>query len=131
MATDSKQIKRNIEDLPINEGAWIARVFDKKEVQAKFKAIIESRMTHCFTKLLQNLSSAQVTDFGRQIVIFKGGHFSMPVYEALEEALGQDMEQWSALVWQQILRQMFEDNNRDFLLHQIATEGCLCGVKFL
>ena len=99
MATDSKQIKRSIENLPIIKNAWteVATSFDKDDVQTKFKAIIESRMTHCFTKLLLNLGAAQVTDSGRQIVVFKEGHFSMPVYEALEEALGQDMKQWSAL----------------------------------
>ena len=33
---------------------------------------------------------------------------------------------FSSSKYLQMLRQMFEDN-RDFLLHQIATEGCLCG----
>ena len=45
--------------------------------------------------------------------------------EALKEALVQNIEHWNSLIWQQIVRQLWENNSRDKNLFYIATESLL------
>ena len=45
--------------------------------------------------------------------------------KALKEALVQNIEYWNSLIWQQIIRQLWEENNRNKNLFYIATEMLL------
>ena len=73
------------------------------------KNIVKSRMAHCFKKLHENLATApHVTHLE---IAWKGGHFSVPVWTALEEALNlTDVRHLNILQSQQIIRAMLENN---------------------
>lgn len=95
-----------------------------KENEDLFRSLIKKRINHCETQLEANLSTAKTTGM---IVVWEGGHFCLPVWEALKEAEQKDITSWNALVWEQIIRQMSrEDQKYDAVLWDIASEMCLC-----
>lgn len=77
----------------------------EEEVETVFRQVIEQRLQHCLKQLKEHDKEAVCLD-GRGVVVWKGGHFSIPVYEALLKAQEQEMRDWSTLIWQQIVRQM-------------------------
>ena len=93
-----------------------------EEIEKFFKEIINARIQHCVSNLKAHANEAKVASIA---VVWEGGHFSVPVYEALLEAQDQDWRSWSPAVWQQIIRQMIEDKCEDHTMFQIATEFIL------
>lgn len=93
-----------------------------EETEKFFRKVIEARINHCVDNLKAHANEAKVAFV---TVVWKDGHFSVPVYESLLEAQDQDMRNWSTLVWQQIIRQMIEDKCEDNTMFQIATEFIL------
>ena len=125
MEKESKinEVMRLIANLPVAEDN--ARREDKpsfEEIEKFFKEVIGSRIEHCVNNLKAHVSEAKVAFV---TVVWPTGHFSVPVYTSLVEAQDQDMRNWSALVWQQIIRQMIEDGCKDNLMFRIATEFIL------
>ena len=125
MEKESKinEVMRLIANLPVAEDN--ARREDKpsfEEIEKFFKEVIGSRIEHCVNNLKAHISEAKVAFV---TVVWPIGHFSVPVYMSLVEAQDQDMRNWSALVWQQIIRQMIEDGCKDNLMFRIATEFIL------
>ena len=92
------------------------------EAEEFFRKIIDARINHCVGNLKAHASEAKVAFV---TVVWKDGHFSVPVYMSLLEAQNQDWRDWSSLVWQQIIRQMIEDGCKDNTMFQIATEFIL------
>lgn len=92
------------------------------EAEKFFRKVIESRIDHCVNNLKAHANEAKVSF---ATVVWKDGHFSVPVYESLLEAQNQDWRNWSPAVWQQIIRQMIEDKCEDHTMFQIATEYIL------
>ena len=89
-----------------------------KSRESEFKQIISNRIAHCNGQLKNNEVIAEDDNF----FFFKNGeHYSKPVMEALV----QNIEHWNALVWQQIVRQLWEEDSRDKNLFYIATESLL------
>ena len=89
--------------------------------------MIQNRINHCEEQLNAHLHEAQSLG---QIIIWKDGHFSIPVWEQLKEAQNQYIQNWNALVWEQIIRQMGRENEHfDALLWDIASEMCLCTIN--
>lgn len=75
-----------------------------KSYESEFKQVISNRIAHCNNQLKNNEILAEDDNF----FFFKnGGHYSKPVMKALKEALTQNFIQWSSLVWQQIVRQLW------------------------
>lgn len=97
-----------------------------RDLEPEFRKVIESRIEHCYNSLLENKDKAVATCSG-QIVCWEGGHFSYPVYQELVKSRKQDIMKWSAIIWQQIIRQMALDECYDMTLVNIATEFLLCG----
>ena len=95
-----------------------------KQHERDFRKVINNRIVHCDKQLHRNVNNISHRD--KYIIYFNNGeHFSIPVIEALDDALTQNIEEWSVLIWQQIVRQLWEDNNRDKNLFYIATEMLL------
>lgn len=92
-----------------------------KSRESEFRQVISNRITHCNNQLKSNEQFITYED-DWIITFLNGEHYSKPVMKALEDALTQNIEQWTSLVWQQIVRQLWEDNNRDKNLFYIATE---------
>lgn len=93
-----------------------------KSRESEFKQIISNRIAHCNEQLKNNEVIAEDDNF----FFFKNGeHYSKPVMKALKEALVQNIEYWNSLIWQQIIRQLWEENNRNKNLFYIATEMLL------
>ena len=93
-----------------------------KSYEFEFKQVISNRIAHCNGQLKNNEVIAEDDNF----FFFKNGeHYSKPVMEALKEALVQNIEHWNSLIWQQIVRQLWEDDSRDKNLFYIATESLL------
>ena len=92
---------------------------------ADCKQAIKNRIAHCEQQLADNKNNIRHED--ENFVIFTNGdHYSKPVMRALKEALTiQDFRQWNALVWQQVVRQLWEADNRDKKLFYFATEMLL------
>ena len=125
MEKESKinEVMHLIANLPVAEDN--ARREDKpsfEEIEKFFKEVIDSRIEHCVNNLKAHANEAKVASI---VVVWEGGHFSVPVYESLLEAQNQNWRDWSALVWQQIIRQMIEDGCKDNLMFRIATEFIL------
>lgn len=95
-----------------------------KPHESEFKQVISDRIAHCDKQLRKNINNIAYRN--ECIIHFNNGeHYSIPVIRALEDALTQNIGQWTSLVWQQIVRQLWEDNNRNKNLFYIATEVLL------
>lgn len=69
------------------------------------KRVIKARMAHCFKQLHSNLANAKVIT--PQTIIWKGGHFSVPAWEAMEGILQlDDVRKFNRFQCQQIVRGM-------------------------
>lgn len=87
-----------------------------------FHSILRARINHCANNLVINKNNATKNISG-QIISWKGGHFSFPVYKAMLEAKDQNFKDWSALVWQQIVCQMYLNYDKeDTYEFMVATE---------
>lgn len=121
-----EEVMRLIANLPVAEDNVKENKSSLVEAEKFFKKVIESRIDHCVNNLKAHANEAKVASIA---VVWKGGHFSVPVYEALLEAQDQDWRNWSPAVWQQIIRQMIEDKCEDHTMFQIATE-CILVAKW-
>lgn len=91
-----------------------------------FYTIIQHRINHCENQLNAHLHKAKIVLSG-QVIVWEGGHFAVPVWTELNKALNQEPIEWTALVWEQIIRQMGrEQEHFDTILWDIASEGCMC-----
>ena len=124
MKKDQKtnEVMHLIANLPAAEDNIVENKPSFEETEKFFRKVIEARINHCVDNLKAHANEAKVAFV---TVVWKDGHFSVPVYESLLEAQDQDMRNWSALVWQQIIRQMIEDKCEDHTMFQIATEFIL------
>lgn len=69
------------------------------------KRVIKARMAHCFKELHCNLANAKIIT--PQSIVWKGGYFSVPVWEAMEGILQlDDVRKLDRLQCQQIVRSM-------------------------
>lgn len=94
-----------------------------------FISMIQHRINHCENQLKAHLHEAKAT-LERQIIVWEGGHFAVPVWTELNKALNQEPIEWTALVWEQIIRQMGREKEPfDAVLWDIASEGCMCCNK--
>lgn len=89
-----------------------------------FKKVIEQRLQHCLEQLKNHTHEASYVE-NHDVIVWKGGHFLIPVYNALLEAQEQGIKEWDRLVWQQIIRQMATENYEP-IYYNIATEFLLC-----
>lgn len=117
-----EEVMRLIANLPAAEDNVKENKSSFEETEKFFRKVIEARIDHCVNNLKAHASEAKVASIA---VVWEGGHFSVPVYESLLEALEQDIRDWSSLVWQQIIRQMVEDGCKDNTMFRIATEFIL------
>lgn len=73
------------------------------------KLLAKYRMSKCFKKLHENL--AQAIHITEQMIVWKGGHFSVPVWEQLEAILSlTDVRQLNRLQAQQLIRAIMIDD---------------------
>ena len=100
-----------------------------KDYEDQFRQLVERRIQHCEGQLKANLHRANSLCDG-QIIVWPGGHFSYPVYEALINSRDVAIEEWNALVWEQVIRQMARENCNNVIMYDIASEGCLCGERY-
>ena len=100
-----------------------------KDYEDQFRQLIERRIQHCEEQLKANLHRANSLCDG-QIIVWPRGHFSYPVYEALVNSRDVSIEEWNALVWEQVIRQMARSRCDDMIMYDIASEGCLCGGRY-
>ena len=94
-----------------------------KENKNFFRKMIQHRIDHCEKQVIENLDRAKSLG---PLVVWKGGHFSISVYAELSRFVDTDITEWSALVWEQIIRQMGrEQEHFDPILWDIASEMLL------
>ena len=93
-----------------------------QEAENFFREVIKSRINHCVNNLKAHANEAKVASIA---VVWPTGYFSVPVYESLLEAQNQDWKDWSPLIWQQIIRQMAEEDCKNNIMFRIATEFIL------
>lgn len=111
-----------IAGLPVAEDNIVENKLSFEEIESFFRKVIEARISHCVNSLKARANEAKVAF---STVVWEDGHFSVPVYWDLEDALNQGLRDWSSLIWQQIIRQMVEDGCKDNTMFQIATEFIL------
>lgn len=90
------------------EGAPVKRItYD--DIRPRMVAYCNRRMRRCASRLGQNLATAKTVT--RDIIAWNGGHFSVPVYQALQEFVESrgDKKVFSTLILQQVMREMKED----------------------
>jgi hypothetical protein len=74
------------------------------------KRLAKIRMANCYKKLHTNMAAA--THIKRDVIAWKGGHFSVPVWEALEGILKlEDVRNLTALQAQQLIRAIMLDQS--------------------
>ena len=118
----TNEVMSLIAGLPVAEDNTRENRPSLEEAESFFRKVIEARINHCVNNLKAHANEAKVAF---SIVVWPTGHFSVPVYDSLVEALDQDWRSWSPLVWQQIIRQMIEDDCKDNTMFRIATEFIL------
>lgn len=100
-------------------------------LRAFFREMIQHRLDHCESELEKHLEEAGALDEFRQIIVWKGGHFSVPVWKALKESENLPIKEWNSLIWEQIIRQMGRENKHfEPILWDIASEGCLISFNY-
>jgi hypothetical protein len=90
-------------ELPFSEGST---PFFKKLDTSNFlkiaKCLAKARMAHCHKELMLHIHEAHRTPF---IISWDGGHFTIPVYQALERVLElDDVYKLDSLQTQQLIR---------------------------
>lgn len=114
-----------IKTLPVTDGATSHENIALSDAEKVFKEVINARLKHCLEQLKAHAKEAVYVD-GNDVIVWNGGHFYIPVYEALLEAQEQNINEWNPLVWQQIIRQMAIEK-ADLIYFNLATEFLLCG----
>lgn len=109
--------KLEVDDYIITERTTI------KDYEDEFRKLIENRLQHCEEQFRTNLQHAKSNG---NIIVWNGGHFSYPTYEALVNSRKEAIEEWNGLVWEQIIRQMAREHCDNVIMYDIASEGCLC-----
>lgn len=86
-----------------------ARPLTYEDLRPRMVAYCNRRMRRCAENLGQNLASAK--EVTPEIVSWKGGHFSVPVYKVLKEFVDHrgDKKYFNALILQQIIREYAVD----------------------
>lgn len=93
-----------IKTLPVADSANSnENVVSTIEAEQVYRNVIENRLNHCLSNLKAHAKDAVYVG---SAVVWNGGHFTIPVYNSLLEAQEQEMRDWGAIVWQQIIRQM-------------------------
>lgn len=104
----AKDLQEVLDILPVREIKDLdVYPYDMDVLEEDFKKIIIDRINFCSIDLLAATNATVNKE--RDIAIYDGGHFSMEVYRRLEEALNTSCHEWNQLVWQQILRQLYEE----------------------
>ena len=116
------EVMRLIANLPIAEDNTREARPSLQEAENFFREVIKSRINHCVNNLKAHANEAKVASIA---VVWPTGYFSVPVYESLLEAQNQDWKDWSPLIWQQIIRQMAEEDCKNNIMFRIATEFIL------
>lgn len=121
-----EELSAKIENLPTVDYWESAQKESLKDRSEFFRSMIQKRIEHCEKQLEENLHEANSICEG-QIIVWNGGHFSVPVWNYLKQALEQDLRDWNALIWEQVIRQMGrEEEHFEPILWDIASEMCLC-----
>ena len=124
-----KEVLKLIETLPSIETFHIYEAKrSEKEYQVLFTTLLNNRINHCYEELKSHADEARGID-NQTIIIWKGGHFSLPVFEELLVAKELKMKEWSVIIWQQIIRQMAIEQSTDVDLYYIATEWLLMSTQ--
>ena len=116
------EVMHLIANLPVAEDNIREARPSLQEAENFFREVIKSRINHCVNNLKAHANEAKVTS---SIVVWKDGHFSVPAYMALVEAQNLDWDDWSPFIWQQIIRQMAEEDCKNNIMFRIATEFIL------
>ena len=116
------EVMRLIANLPVAEDNTREARPSLQEAENFFREVIKSRINHCVNNLKAHANEAKVASIA---VVWPTGHFSVPVYESLLEAQNQDWKDWSPPIWQQIIRQMAEEDCKNNIMFRIATEFIL------
>ena len=116
------EVMRLIANLPVAEDNTREARPSLQEAENFFREVIKSRINHCVNNLKTHANEAKVASIA---VVWPTGYFSVPVYESLLEAQNQDWKDWSPLIWQQIIRQMAEEDCKNNIMFRIATEFIL------
>ena len=116
------EVMRLIANLPVAEDNTREARPSLQEAENFFREVIKSRINHCVNNLKAHANEAKVASIA---VVWPTGYFSVPVYESLLEAQNQDWKDWSPLIWQQIIRQMAEEDCKNNIMFRIATEFIL------
>ena len=121
-----EELSAKIENLPTVDYWESSPKESLKDRSEFFRSMIQKRLEHCEKQLEEHLYEAKSICSG-QVVVWEGGHFSVPVWDHLKQALEQDLRDWNALVWEQIIRQMGrEEEHFEPILWDTASEMCLC-----
>lgn len=124
-----KEVLKLIETLPSARTFYIYEAKrSEKEYQVLFTTLLNNRINHCYEELKSHADEARVIN-NQTMVVWKDGHFSLPVFEELLAAKELKMERWSALIWQQIIRQMAIEQSTDTDLYYVATERLLMSTQ--
>ena len=75
-----EEVMRLIANLPVAEDNIKKNKPSLVEAEKFFRKVIESRIDHCVNNLKAHANEAKVASIA---VVWEGGHFSVPVYEAL------------------------------------------------
>lgn len=95
---------------------------DPDDLDAYFKRVITRRMDHCAISLLYKYAQASKTPSEEYVMFDDNARFSKPVYKAMLSALDTRHEEWSPIIWQQVVRQMHSEHSTDDEMFDIATE---------
>ena len=95
---------------------------DPDDLDRYFKSVITRRLCHCAANLISKYWRASKTPSGKYVMFDDNTHFSKPVYEVLLSALEVRHEEWSPIVWQQVVRQMHSEHSTDDEMFDIATK---------
>ena len=90
-----------------------------ESLEGYFNRILRRRIIHCSYELEANLKRAKIDG---SCVFWKGGHFQFELYKMLLKAYCHNPENWDAIIWQQIVRQMYLSNERNDKAFMYATE---------
>lgn len=89
-------------ELPFTETPVPFKKLDTSNFLKIAKCLAKARMAHCYKELMLHIHEAHRTPF---VISWDGGHFTIPVYQALEQVLElDDIYKLDSLQTQQLIR---------------------------
>lgn len=112
----------------INNMAASAKEHRLSMLKAAAHKVLKRRIEHCYESLQIGIDCDRFHDVSDGCYCFDGGHFNLSTYNKMVEAYQNIQSTWSAMVWMQIIKQLYYERNTSSELFEFACDHLAMGM---